>query len=170
MLRVDVMSSQIKVPNVLTKTELLKLPPQERELYVREILRQTLNLNSVNGVTISTLTKNLPFDPRTLEKHLSILTYTNEVYAVNIGPTALYLPNSRAMHSITQKTLNINGREYSIYELENRLGQFIFIQEKKKQGYTNEIRGGILIPKAGFAQFINYLKETANGLQKGDNL
>ena len=37
--------AEIKVPIVLTREEQRKLPPQERELYIREILRQTLEMN-----------------------------------------------------------------------------------------------------------------------------
>lgn len=154
----DRMAEQIKVPDVLPKKAYLKLPPEERELYVREVLRQTLSMNQY-GVTVGAITRQLPFDSRTVEKHLSVLTYTNEIYGVKIGPTRLYLPNTKAMHSVIEKTLLLNGKEYSVHLLQNRLGKFIFIQEKKKRRYTQDVSGGILIPFSGFAQFVDYLQQ-----------
>lgn len=152
------LSEQIKVPDVLQKKQYLKLPPQERELYIREVLRQTLNMNQY-GVTVGTITRHLPFDSRTIEKHLSVLMYTNEIYGMKIGPTILYLPNSKAMHSVMEKTLVLNGKEYAAHLLQNRLGEFIFIQEKKKRGYAQDVSGGILVPFSGFSKFVDYLKE-----------
>jgi len=156
--------SELKVPDVLTRDEFLKLPPQERESYVREVLRQTVNSN-LQGVTIPDLTKKLPFDSRTIEKHFSIMTYTNELYSVRIGPTNLYLPNSKTMHPVFEETLKTDGREYSIYLLNNRLGEYVFIQEKKNNGFIKEIGGGILIPISFFDKFLKYLNETAEKIK-----
>lgn len=150
--------SEIKIPEVLSKSDYLKLPPHERERYVREILRQTVN-NNQYGVTVPLLSRSLPFDPRTIEKHLSVLTYTNEIYTVNVGPTTLYLPNSRVMHPVLEKMLKINSREYGVYVLKNRFGDFVFIQEKKKTEFIEEVGGGILIPLSDFGKFVDYLNE-----------
>ena len=147
---------EIQVPEVLPKSEYLKLPPSERELYIREILRQTVRKNE-NGVTVGLLAKRLPFDPRTIEKHLSILTYTNEIYVVKVGNTQLFLPNSIPMHPTKKQSFETEDREYTAYALENRLGKFVFIQEKKKTEFTEEVGGGILIPLADFERFVKFL-------------
>lgn len=117
------------------------------------------------GVTVGSITKHLPFDSRTVEKHLSILTYTNEVYGMKVGPTTLYLPNSKALHSVMEETLSLNGKDYSVHLLENRMGKFIFIQEKKTRRYAQDVSGGILIPFEGFARFVEHLKQTLDRLQ-----
>lgn len=154
--------SKVQVPEVLTRTEYLKLPPQERERYVREILRQTVNMNK-HGVTVPLLSRGLPFDSRTIEKHLSIMTYTNEIYTVKIGPTNLYLPNSRAIHPAIEidEKLKINNREYAVSVLRNRLGDFVFIQEKKRTEMVKEVGGGILVPLSQFVAFVEYLNKIA---------
>jgi hypothetical protein len=157
---------EIQTPEVLAKGEYLKLPPNEREQYVREILRQTIRKN-IDGVTVSTLTQKLPFDSRTIEKHLSVLTCTNEIYSVKIGNTQLYLPNSIPMHHAKKQTFNIKNREYTAYVLQNRMGEFVFIQEKKKTEYTEEIGGGILIPLADFEQFVNFISGFDAEIKKG---
>ena len=156
---------RIEVPEVLPKSEYLKLPPSERELYVREILRQTVRKNE-HGVTVGLLTKKLRFDSRTIEKHLSILTYTNEIYSVKIGNTQLYLPNSIPMHPAKKQSFETENREYIAYVLQNRLGEFVFIQEKKKTEFTEEIGGGILIPLADFSRFVNFLNTFKKDMHK----
>jgi len=157
---------EIQIPEVLPKSEYLKLPPNEREHYVRGILRQTIRRN-VDGVTASLLAQRLPFDSRTIEKHLSILTCTNEIYSVKIGNTQLYLPNSIPMHHAKKQTFEIKNREYIAYVLQNRMGEFVFIQEKKKTEFAEEIGGGILIPLSDFEQFVNFISSFNTDIKKG---
>lgn len=153
---------------MLTKQEYMKLPPQEKERYVRQILRKIVEDNQ-NGVIVSQLSKKLPFSSRTIEKHLSILTYTNEIYTVKIGPTILYLPNSKAMHHVLEKSLKTESREYDAFMLQNRLGEFVFIQEKKVNRIRKEMGGGILIPMQDFEIFVEYMKETVDYIKKIKN-
>jgi hypothetical protein len=156
---------EIQIPEVLPKNEYLKLPPNERERYVREILRQTVRKN-MDGVTASLLAQRLPFDPRTIEKHLSILGCTNEIYSVKIGNTQLYLPNSIPMHHAKKQTFKVKNREYIVYVLQNRMGEFVFIQEKKKTEFAEEIGGGILIPLSDFEQFANFISSFSTDIKK----
>lgn len=157
--------SEINAPSTLRTEEYQKLPPHEKERYVREVIRQTVNLN-LNGVTVSQLSETLPFGTRTIEKHLSILTYTNEIYTVKVGPTYLYLPNSRLIHPTMKETVEVNGRTYSLCLLQNRFGEFAYIQEKKEKGLADEVGGGILIPLSGFERFVNALNQYMTKLQK----
>ena len=150
---------KIKVPEILKKEEYLKLPSGEKERYVREILRQVVRMNPF-GVTVSMLKEELPFNSRTLEKHLSVLTFTNEIYTVKIGPNLLYLPNHRALHHEAREVLDLGNREYIIYAVSNRLGEFILIQEKKSiQKNKMEIGGGIMIPKEHLKKLVDFLIE-----------
>lgn len=155
----------IQTPEVLPKNEYIKLPPSERELYVREILRQTVRKN-LEGVTASMLAERLPFDSRTIEKHLSILTCTNEIYSVKIGNTQLYLPNSIPMHHTKKQTFEVKDHEYTAYALQNRMGEFVFIQEKKKTEFSEESGGGILIPLADFGKFVDFIANFSKNMEK----
>jgi hypothetical protein len=159
------MTEQIKSPDILPKEDYLRLPPEERELYIREILRQTLNMNQY-GVTVGGITRQLPFDSRTVEKHLSILVYTNEIYGVKVGPTTLYLPNNKAMHSLLEETLSLDGKDYSVHMLQNRLGEFVFIQEMETRRYAQDVSGGILVPLSGFPKFVECLKQVITRIQE----
>jgi hypothetical protein len=142
-----------KIPEVLPRAQILKLPPEEREYYLGEIIKKTIEAN-LYGISLSQLAKDLPFDSRSIEKHLAIMLHTNEIYSVKIGTTNLYFPNTRALHPIAEEKFEINNREYKLYTLKNRLGEFVLIQEVRG---LKQVGGGILIPLSGFRQFVNKL-------------
>jgi hypothetical protein len=155
---------EVKAPEVLPRQEYLKLPPSERELYIREILRQTIRCN-IEGVTVTLLANKLPFGARTIEKHLSVLVHTNEIYSVKIGNTQLFLPNSIPMHPAKKNSFETKDREYTAYMLQNKLGEFVFIQEKKKKEFTDEVGGGILVPLNDFNKFVKFLSTFKNEMK-----
>ena len=53
------MSEAIEFPNLLSHLEYQKMPPEEKETYIKEILRQTLSKNP-DGVTITQLKRPYP--------------------------------------------------------------------------------------------------------------
>lgn len=144
----------IKIPEVLPRQQILRLPPEEREYYLREIIKKTIEAN-LYGISLSQLAKDLPFDSRSIEKHLAIMLHTNEIYSIKIGTTNLYFPNTRALHPIAEEKFEINNREYKVYTLKNRLGEFVLIQEVRG---LKQVGGGILIPLSGFKQFVAKLR------------
>jgi DNA-binding transcriptional ArsR family regulator len=154
--------TKIRTPSTLSKEEYLELPPHERGKYLREIIRKTLEQNE-QGVSVSDLEENLPFDKRAIQKHLEVLTHTNVAYTSKVGPTKLYHPNERAMHTGIEKEFTINGKEYGIYTVDNRLGEFVLIQESK----NDEVEGGVLVPLSGFDEFIKNINEVAEEIDNG---
>jgi len=146
--------SEIETPVSLSKKEYLELPPHERGQYLRQIIKETLERNE-QGVSVSDLEENLPFDRRAIQKHLEVLTHTNVAYTSKVGPTRLYHPNERAVHTGFEEEFQLSGREYGVYAIDNRLGEFILIQETK----NGDVEGGILIPKSGFSEFVDMLAE-----------
>lgn len=146
--------TDIRTPTTLTKEEYLELPPHERGKYLREIIKKTLEQNE-QGVSVSDLEDNLPFDKRAIQKHLEVLTHTNVAYTSKVGPTKLYHPNERAMHTGFEEEFTINGKKYGLYTVDNRLGDFVLIQEMK----GDEIEGGVLIPMGGFNEFVEKINE-----------
>lgn len=146
--------SSIRTPTTLSKDEYLELPPHERGKYLREVIKKTLEMNT-QGVSVSDLEDSLPFDKRAIQKHLEVLTHTNVAYTSTVGPTRLYHPNERAMHTGYEEEFDVNGKTYGIYTVDNRLGEFVLVQEMK----DDEIEGGILIPKSGFDIFVKKVNE-----------
>lgn len=153
------------MPQMLEPGQLLRLPNHEREQYLREIIRQTVKLNP-NGVRVSVLTKFLPIDSRTISKYLTIMEYTNEVYSEKDGSNVNYFPNSRLMHPISEQAFDLGHVEFQVYHLRNKNlgGDSIFIQERKKDEYKDDIGSGIIIPIDKFKQFTQYLGKIAEEL------
>ncbi len=149
---------------MLDTNQFLKLPSHEREQYLRETLRKTIKMNP-NGITISLISQNLPIGHRTVSKHLSIMEYTNEIYSDKIGNTSVFYPNTRLMHPASEKTFDLGNIEYQAYIIRNKtLGDSIFIQEKRKSEYTDDIGSGIMIPIDKFKDFVNFLADVAKAV------
>ena len=157
---------QTKIPEMLSKDEIQRLPTYEREFYIKDTIRRTLQLNP-QGVTIGDLVKRLGFEPRTVDKYLSIMKHTNEIYVDNYGNTVVYFPNTRMMHAISEETLPISGdMMIKTFRLRNNLGDFVFIQSREKEEYREDVNSGLLIPLEKFPEFVEYLKKMQTEMLK----
>jgi hypothetical protein len=152
--------TEIETPETLSKEGYLELPPHERGHYLREKIMETLELNEDTGVSVSALEEKLPFDRRAIQKHLEVLTHTNAAYADEVGPTKLYFPNERAVHSNYDRKTNLNGREFGFSVVDNKLGHFVLIKEIKEK----DIGGGILVPVDHFDEFVNELQSVKEAI------
>ena len=158
------MESKIKTPQMLDRAQFVRLPTHEREQYTREILRKALKMNP-NGLTVSKINQSLGIDTRTISKHLSVMEYTNEIYSEKFGRTAVYYPNAKLMHPASEQAFDLGHIEFQVYTIKNsRIGDSIFIQERKKGEYTDDIGSGILIPITKFKDFTEYLYDIARGM------
>lgn len=151
------------MPDLLDKDDVKKLPIHEREHYVKETIRKTVNLNP-NGVTANQLAKNLGFDIRAVDKHLSVMLHTNEIYTFNYDQTVVYLPNGRALHPILEKSFDMGNQSLELFHLKNRLGEYIYVQQKENTDYRVDTGGGILIPIDKYPEFVEYMKQTLTEL------
>ena len=159
------MSETIEPPNLLSRPEYQKMSATEKEIHIKEILRQTLVKNS-SGVTITQLKQHLPFDRRIIEKHLDVMEYTNEIYIVKLGHNKLYIPNHKAMHEATSYSEKLDSYEYQVYTLHNRLGDFAVIQQKDLKRNDQDITGGLQIPLEHFEKFVKYLGNSISDMEK----
>lgn len=158
------METKIKTPQMLERDQFVRLPTHEREQYIRETLRKTLKMNP-HGLTISMINKYLGIDTRTITKHLSIMEYTNEIYSEKFGRTSVYFPNTRLMHPASEQAFDLDDIEFQVYQIRNnRVGDSIFIQERKKGEYMDDIGSGIMIPINKFKDFTTYLNKIAEGV------
>jgi hypothetical protein len=111
-------------------------------------------------VTAKQIREALEIDPRILDKHLTSMEHTGEIYTFKYDRTTVYFPNTRALHAVLERKLEVDAdTEFHLYQLRNRLGDFVYIQEMKKKGYTEEVDKGIQIPVDKFPEFVEYLKE-----------
>jgi hypothetical protein len=153
------------LPEVLSEEALEKVPRREREEYVKQIILDTIKKNQ-EGVTLQMLSERLQLiGVRTLAKYLQILRYTNQIYARNIGPTIVYLPNSQLMHPAFERSFPLTDKELKVSLLKNRLGEQVFIQEERRDKYNRKIGAGILIPKEALPAFVRFLRDACNAME-----
>ena len=148
------MSNFIHFPELLSEQEYRHLPASEKDIYIKEILRQTLSKNP-NGTSISQLARYLPYSRRTIEKHLAIMGRTQEIYSYKLGLNKLYISNHKKLEA-TSCSILLDSSEYVVYTLHNKRGHFAVIQQRD----TNipDITGGMQIPLEHFEGFVKYLK------------
>ncbi|QQG48547.1 MAG: hypothetical protein HY247_07340 [archaeon] len=158
----------IQVPeDRLSKEEYVKLPDYEKEHYLKNLIKRTVEANYPNGITTKQIKNALEIDPRILDKHLSIMVKTGEIYTFNYDRTTVYFPNTRALHAVLERKLEIDAdTEFMTYQLRNRLGDFVYVQRKKRKGYTEDVDTGIMIPADKFPDFVEYLKDCLNEMLK----
>ena len=153
-----------KPATVLSDSEYQKLSPQDKESYIKEIIRKTLLLNP-SGLTVSQLRESLQYDRRIIEKHLAIMKYTNEIYTVKLGSNVIYIPNHKAMREATSSSKRFGQYEYQVYTLKNRLGEFAVIQQRNATKESQDIVGGIQMPLGDFPEFVSYLRKTITDME-----
>lgn len=159
------MSELVQKPTVLSETEYLKLSPQDKEIYIKEVLKKTLQLNP-HGLTVSQLRDALEYDRRVIEKHLAIMKVTNEVYIIKLGSNVIYIPNHKAMREATSQSRKFGEYEYQVYILKNRLGDFAVIQQKNISKESRDIAGSIQLPLGDFPNFVDYLRQTITDMER----
>jgi predicted ArsR family transcriptional regulator len=135
-----------------------KLNPFEKEREIHRILLRFL-INNPKGMTTTELSKRTGISRKTIEKHLQILVFENEIYMKQFGPTRMYYPNHR-VHHIDFEKMELNENQTIWFDiLENEYGFFLLIQEKRREGDQWLNRGSLTVP-------LNSLKEFAETLDK----
>jgi hypothetical protein len=131
------------------------IPPLKKEEYLKDKLLGYLKKNP-KGLTTTQIQKETKISRKTLEKHLQILVYENEIYMKQFGPTRVYYPNHR-MHYIDFEKITINNKIYWFDIMENEFGKFLIIQEKRKEENKFMTKGSILIPLDKIREFMSSL-------------
>ena len=134
-----------------------KLAPFQKEKFIREKVLAYLR-NNPNGKSTTEIAKATNISRKTLEKHLQLLVFENEIYVKQFGPTRVYYPNHR-LHYLDFIKLNVGNRTYWFDVMKNEYGSYLVIQEKRKINEEYETKGSILIPINKINLFINALQK-----------
>jgi len=141
----------IEIPS-LKKLDDLKIP-KKKEDYIRKAIRETVKLNQ-HGVTLPQLIEVLPYDKRTIEKHLYALTFTGDIYTEKIGVTTLYLSNFIDIKKKSDNPIKINDNKYEALIIKNRNGEYLLLQKS----IENDTIGGFIIPIADVDKFLEFIE------------
>lgn len=141
--------------------DLEKLSPEEKKEYIRRLILNVIQ-SCPEGITTTQIAKAIGIDIKTVHKHLEYLVAVREVYKKEFGKRiVLYFPNQNLTSPFQMKTYKIGGHYYTFRIIKNDFGEFIYIQERERNPYTNTYSalGGILIPKSHLDEFIEHLKK-----------
>ena len=134
-----------------------KLSPEDKNQFIRTALTKILKANP-RGLTVNQVGQILPFDPKTLAKHLEYLTAIREAYSITIGKTNVYYPNGKLEHYSNFENVELGARAYTFFGLSNFFGEYIYVQEKERDVHnTYKVSGGLMIEKDRLKDFIQSL-------------
>ncbi|MBR9691000.1 hypothetical protein GOV08_04925 [Candidatus Woesearchaeota archaeon] len=131
--------------------------PFEKEEEIHKKVLKTIK-NNPSGLTTTDVQKISKVSRKTLEKHLSLLTFENEIHMSQFGPTRVYYPNKK-IKNFKSENVKIGNRIYFFDLLENQYGKFYLIQEKKSDKNKLKTKGSILIPDGEISNFIKGLNK-----------
>ncbi len=152
---------------LLTQTEVNKLNQEDKRRYFRQFLFDVLK-NNPDGISIGQLVNTLKerkikHSPDTLRKYLNYMVLIRDAYVVLHGNTEVYHINGKMPWDSKRKILQIGNKKYSVFEISNVRGDFIFIQEREKDSFNiDSVTGGIIIKKENLHEFISILEEFVN--------
>jgi hypothetical protein len=52
------------------------------------------------------------------------------------------------------------NKSIEIFQLRNKLGEYIYMQEKENSDYRVDTGGGLLIPVSRYSEFVDYMRQT----------
>lgn len=144
---------------ILTSEEVQALKPNERESYVRNLIKSILRLNE-NGIMVSEIVEATNLNRITVTKHLEYLVAIREAYKKDRGIGAVYYLNGRMVHPTDRSNISLGKKIYEFIKLENPEGEYIFIQEKEKDNLNvTTVRGGIMLRSCDLPMFIDGLRK-----------
>ena len=146
------------------RNNMRNLTPFEKEIKIREKLLNFMKKHP-KGLTTTEIGAQTGISRKTLEKHLQLLVFENEIYMKQYGPTRVYYPNHR-LHYLDFKKLKAENRTYWFDIMRNEFGAYLLIQEKRKNKGDWMTKGSILIPLKSTGAFISSL----NNILKSDKL
>lgn len=151
---------EINIPSLmLSPEEVQVLRPNEREKYVRSLIKEILSKNE-RGVMVSEIVDATNLSRITVTKHLEHLVAIREAYKSDRGTGSVYYLNGRPVHPTERISVPIGDKVYDFFKLENALGEFVFIQEKEQDELRlTTIKGGIMIKCQDMLKFKDALSK-----------
>src|SRR2546428_170449 len=162
---VNEMMDQVLVDQASLKRmlqEIEHLPPDAKEEYYRLVVSQIVRANPA-GLTVSDISGLTGFDRKTIGQHLDFLVAVREAYKEVIPPrTAKFYPNGKLVHAFGETSARIGNAVFTFRRLVNQFGEFVYIQEKKRDKRNLlTVAGGILVPADGVEEFVDHLRRVA---------
>ncbi|MBI2656913.1 hypothetical protein HYX03_04180 [Candidatus Woesearchaeota archaeon] len=145
------------------------LTQYQQEKHREYVVRQILD-NSKEGITVPTIKRLVPYlgNEKTIRTYLEKYVNTNLGYSKAFGRVTVYYPNGRLLHEILEENVPIGKKVYSFIYMKNPEGEFIAIQEKKRNELNAlTLSGGIIINKEAFSSFVEHINNIGKKINGG---
>jgi len=158
----------IETPELKPYESYKRLPPEEKEKYVKSKILEFLRLNKNKGLTIKQMSEATYFHRTTVAYHLDSLLAKGEVYKYpENSRNALFFPNGKFGDPILQRDIELNNRLFTLYLMSNQLGKFIYLQEKQIDIFGSvSVKGGIMIPFTDRKEFLRAMNEITTSVSE----
>ena len=171
--RGDIINPDMKNNTSFNIESIKQLSPEKRSDMIRIAIKRILKEHP-EGVTSPDLSEITGLSIKTIRKHLEFLTAVREAYKKEYGARlTVFFPNGRLIHPYSDAVRKIGDSIFSFQRIDNTWGNFIYVQERKKDLHTNKTKtvGGILIERNSIEKFIEALKEEeeAWNIEEGNN-
>lgn len=144
-----------------------QLSPEQKMDVIQIVIKNILN-GHPEGLTVNAISEISGITSRTIKKHLDILSATRQIYLKKYSQRLqVYFPPLNKESSSLSSKFTIGESTFILESVNNSFGEFIYIQERKKDSFGNSVKtvGGIMVPMEGVPKFIEQLSEMID-LQK----
>lgn len=145
------------------------LTQYQQEKHREHVIRQILQ-KSKEGITVPTIKRIVPYlgNEKTIRTYLEKYVNTNLGYSKAFGRVTIYYPNGRLLHEVLEENVPIGKKVYSFIHMQNPEGEFISIQEKKRNELNAlTVSGGIIINKEAFPLFVEHINSINRKISGG---
>src|SRR5712692_1737461 len=127
---------------MLPRQKVESMRPREKQKYIEHIMLEVLRRNP-RGITVSELQEKTPFSRNTIMEHLSRLVSTRQASRLSRGNISIYYRNGSVQNAVDFRDRTNPDRLYTMMQLENEDGQFLYVQEKEVDEFRSvKVRGG----------------------------
>ena len=150
----------LKEVRLYSEKEFNGLSYEQQEKHREHVIKKILD-NANEGITAPEISRLIEYlgTPKTIQRYLDKFDNINLLYKKIKGNTYVYFKNGRLLHQILEENVPIGKKIYSFIFMKNPDGEFVSIQEKKKNEYDVLIlSGGIIVEKESFGQFLEHLE------------
>lgn len=150
----------LKGIRLYSKKEFEGLSDEQKDKHRGHVINK-ISENATEGISAPEISRLVDYlgTKKTIQRYLDKLVNTNVSYKKIKGNTIIYYHNGRLLHQVLEENIPIGKKIYSFIHMKNPDGEFISIQEKKKNEYdTLILSGGIIIDKDAFPNFIEHIQ------------
>jgi predicted transcriptional regulator len=147
------------VPQMLSADKIESMRPREKQNYIDHLILEILKRNP-RGVTIAELQSKTPFSRNTFMEHLGRLVATRQASRIYRGKVSIYYRNGSVQNAMEIRDIADPNHVYSVMQLLNEDGNFIYVQEKEiDESRTIRVKGGIMINAKTVVDFLSKLQD-----------